>query len=512
MTKTIYGLTVRIDNRQGRYWIFRREPEPIASVELSKLDLRMLSRTAIPHLIPMNTEEMNNEVELRYRVPLGRTLEDYLKSPDGGLRTILLVLHSLTILLEDSRLYMLDETKFVLHGSYIIVGRDAEDIHVAYLPLRSIDQKRSVRQELYQLALQMLDWSGVAHETCPLLLDCLKSSLFELTEFKQLLIGLQTDTGILRANKAVQWPADPVAPVPHVRQVPQVSEVSQVHTPLVQSTEPPFPQHMKRPETRVRPTKPSGIDEEDPILHDGDTLRFRGTSNSIASSSAFKLLLLFILLVWGGAAWKPSEGSFLLAGGVSLVAGSSFLWWSSRTASSSETWGDEEDSDPFNMDGPAQAEPKPYHQVSVERKEEVRAFDWSVDKQKLYASTPAQTVFLMQPAETVSLVLETELLNPNVKAYIEYGESGSAKTIELMKERFVYGRSPSETDWVLQDAGVSRVHGELLRKGQEWILRDLGSKNGSRLNGEPLLPNREYPMKDGDRITAAQAEFIFRMA
>ncbi len=59
------------------------------------------------------------------------------------------------------------------------------------------------------------------------------------------------------------------------------------------------------------------------------------------------------------------------------------------------------------------------------------------------------------------------------------------------------GRS-RQCDVVLDDANVSRQHAEIRPRGGSWVLADLGSTNGSRLNGRPV----EGPevVRSGDEI------------
>jgi pSer/pThr/pTyr-binding forkhead associated (FHA) protein len=50
------------------------------------------------------------------------------------------------------------------------------------------------------------------------------------------------------------------------------------------------------------------------------------------------------------------------------------------------------------------------------------------------------------------------------------------------------------------DAGVSRMHAAIQRQNGEVVVVDLGSANGTRLNGVELLPNRAQPLSDGDEL------------
>jgi type VI secretion system protein ImpI len=47
---------------------------------------------------------------------------------------------------------------------------------------------------------------------------------------------------------------------------------------------------------------------------------------------------------------------------------------------------------------------------------------------------------------------------------------------------------------------VSGRHAEIRQKEDQFLLIDVGSKNGTRLNGEPLISGKEYPLKEEDQI------------
>jgi FHA domain/Domain of unknown function (DUF1707) len=66
------------------------------------------------------------------------------------------------------------------------------------------------------------------------------------------------------------------------------------------------------------------------------------------------------------------------------------------------------------------------------------------------------------------------------------------------------GRS-RDCDCVLAEPSVSRRHAELRREGEHWRLRDLGSRNGTRVNGVRLLDEAE--VCPGDRVSFGDARF-----
>jgi hypothetical protein len=66
------------------------------------------------------------------------------------------------------------------------------------------------------------------------------------------------------------------------------------------------------------------------------------------------------------------------------------------------------------------------------------------------------------------------------------------------------GRAP-DCDCVLSDPTVSRHHAELRREGGEWVLVDLGSMNGTRLNGWRVL--EAVAVRPGDQVSFGGARF-----
>ena len=51
------------------------------------------------------------------------------------------------------------------------------------------------------------------------------------------------------------------------------------------------------------------------------------------------------------------------------------------------------------------------------------------------------------------------------------------------------------------DDAVSHRHALLTKSASEVVLRDIGSSNGTRLNGVELEPLTDHPLHDGDQIT-----------
>jgi phosphoserine phosphatase RsbU/P len=81
------------------------------------------------------------------------------------------------------------------------------------------------------------------------------------------------------------------------------------------------------------------------------------------------------------------------------------------------------------------------------------------------------------------------------------------QTITLGGQRLSLGRSPENDLSYPEDSSLSRRHLVLERKGEGWAVRDLGSKNGTFLNGSPLKGSSM--LRPGDRIVASRVTLLY---
>ena len=70
------------------------------------------------------------------------------------------------------------------------------------------------------------------------------------------------------------------------------------------------------------------------------------------------------------------------------------------------------------------------------------------------------------------------------------------------------GRS-RQSDVVLSDPNVSRHHAEIRPRGGSWVLTDLGSTNGSRINGRRLEGSEV--IRAGDEIELGSTSLRFEL-
>ena len=85
------------------------------------------------------------------------------------------------------------------------------------------------------------------------------------------------------------------------------------------------------------------------------------------------------------------------------------------------------------------------------------------------------------------------------------------RQIPLKGTQVVFGRS-TESNVRLNDDLASRRHFALLRTQAGWSLKDLGSSNGTFLNGRRLRSDEVLPLAPSDTIRAGQTTFVAQLA
>jgi Protein of unknown function (DUF3662)/FHA domain len=87
------------------------------------------------------------------------------------------------------------------------------------------------------------------------------------------------------------------------------------------------------------------------------------------------------------------------------------------------------------------------------------------------------------------------------------GQSGSSqRTFPLTSPLIILGRG-TDCDLRLVDQGVSRHHAEIRVEDGDVVLVDLGSTNGTFVEGQPI---RRISLTDGTRVTLGRTTLVFR--
>jgi DNA-binding CsgD family transcriptional regulator len=96
-----------------------------------------------------------------------------------------------------------------------------------------------------------------------------------------------------------------------------------------------------------------------------------------------------------------------------------------------------------------------------------------------------------------------------VSNYVEVWGRGGRELRALDAERLTVGTLDSN-DLAVDAEGVSRVHAVFERFGDTWCVRDLGSRNGTFVNGARIIG--EHALHAGDEVVLGQLRLLFHGA
>lgn len=94
-----------------------------------------------------------------------------------------------------------------------------------------------------------------------------------------------------------------------------------------------------------------------------------------------------------------------------------------------------------------------------------------------------------------------------VSSYVEVWGRGGRELRALDSERLTVGTLESN-DVVVDAEGVSRVHAVFEQFGDTWCVRDLGSRNGTFVNGGRIIGDQA--LHSGDEIVLGRLRLLFR--
>lgn len=90
-----------------------------------------------------------------------------------------------------------------------------------------------------------------------------------------------------------------------------------------------------------------------------------------------------------------------------------------------------------------------------------------------------------------------------------YRDNGEL-AVRIDKFPFVIGKRKEETDLVLDDRSISRIHARILEEEGNIYLEDLNSTNGTFKNGLRMRPYEKRRLEKEDELRFGKVEYIFR--
>ena len=461
----LYHLQYETVLGNGSFIIFSKK-EGLKREDLTDLQAKMLQLNSIPHLLPIEIEEDNLKVRLRYTTTSKERLSHAVKNKGLTLKNYFKLLFNIISILDDSKIYLLDENHYLLYQDFIFIDRDFNEIYLLYLPIKNLKGKDTVQSELKQLSIDLIRFvKDLKGDEFQKLMSVFYGDEFHLSQLKERLLLLFNENDLSETNEVVQ------------------SET---------------PNKAKKGKEKDRQKQKQSVKQRKETEGEKETKAKKETKEAreLAPLTERQKVILFVIsffitaLLWKFYLIRPDEGWFFITVGLTVLVADMDLiilkiWRPSfKRRQSSISLSPSE---------------------SKIEKPKTKGKPGSVS---YYQNLKKETTILAKADETVWLNEDHEK-NTLPEAFLQVNRGGKMEEIRISGKHFLIGRDPLVVNYVENSRGISRLHLEIEYKETGYQVRDLASKNGSYLNQQKLLPNIFYPLRKGDVLKIAAVEFIF---
>lgn len=456
--------------------------EGINRNELDEIELNMLHGQRIPYLLPIDWFELDGKVTFRYELTGKKMLLHRLQQQTLTMDQYYLLLLGVTDALNECKHYMLRPEGCLLDDQYIFIGEQLHDIRLAYIPLKgNVGEQPTGSGDLLSLIVRWTSYIGqIDGEGLKRVLHHLNASKWPLAELRATLLDLIGGHRLKSENR-----------------------------------EEPQQQQMMRP-TRESHAEPKPFTSSVTVKRTFDDIPYVEEEEQDNQVTKRKWLATAGLAIAIACVWRfihldaPTRQSLLISAGITLlvIVGVLLVW---RKRISHLPFIEEEqiemeqhlpDSAPFAKLHNWHTEDELNDSTLVKSQNDRN--EGSVEKPEIAlhvveANRPAP---LAEP--TVLLATEQQKQLPRVQiAWLKRCWGGQETKIELVEQCFKIGRGGEQVSYADPANGVSRIHLEIEYLNGEYGGKDLGSRNGSLLNGQTMIPYKTYKLATGDVIQLA---------
>ncbi|GAF08213.1 DUF6382 domain-containing protein [Paenibacillus pini] len=192
----MFGLTRDFQQNGGTYMVLGGM-QGIHSRDISMVQAGMITASKIPNFLPLRIKELDLYVTLQYDISDKKMLSHMLKSNKISMNEYYHLLLQTAVLLENSKLYMLNAERYILHEDYIFIEGTLQSgkLYFTYVPVESLVYDQSLSNLLKELITRMMaSVSELRGAGVQKLLQFVSGDTFSVTGFKDLILGLLTLT------------------------------------------------------------------------------------------------------------------------------------------------------------------------------------------------------------------------------------------------------------------------------------------------------------------------------
>ena len=468
--------------QNGSVFLVLQRPNRLKMSELSHVELQMIRSNKINHVLPLVTQQIDDDVHLKYEICKKKMLCHILQDEQISLSLFYKLLYQIVNTIVQSRNYMLDPKKFILDDQYIFVQNCHTDpvLGLVYVPVLQFNTQNCIKNQLQHLVIRMtcvvkeLEGDGIQR----ILHLCTQEQL-DIHKFRQLLLELEKNKDIEVTNENSQ----------------AMMAVDESHLVI------------------------NDVQQTDSVKHE----HFR--QQGAASWTMYVILssIVFISILWRVVYLSQKTMINLIICTSSTVLLLLTITFCNKkkdvfleqfrrgfTYSSMEEEAEQSNKSVCTSNGQTLYHTTPSsHKKSNDTQEYEPNTESNISPNE-HTNMSLYHTTLLKSNELVSGTAEPDVDN-SYSYYVERKNpvNAAVEKKELYCDPFIIGRSTKMAQWIDCSVGVSRAHVELRRSERGHVLKDLASANGTTLKGEPMIPHKSYPLVSGDTFIIAHTVYTY---
>jgi len=503
--------------------------------ELDELELRMLHSVQAPYLLPMDWQELNGAVTFSYKLNGCKMLLHQLQQQRLTMDQYYGLLLNLTDALEDCRHHMLRPGGCLLNDEFLFTtDSELRAIRLTYMPMKEGSSDKGTNELLALIVRWTAYVEQLEGEGLKQILAVMNGKSWPLADLREVLMKLISPNAISSYSVA-EGQLNTASQREEWRRIDNSEASSHLewHNNATRSTE-----------DRLEASNVTSLPEEAWSEADDGKRRWLTATLSV----------LLMACIWRFIYYEsPTNTNLLISAALSLliIAGMLLLWkkWAEGLAESVEArFANAEfvpDSGSFSASSQSEASPRQIQKqndkglqsmLAMNEAELLNAiFDTGGSKaaplksphnsvraasaaNEALTAGPRQSAAEEAPARimpsepTVMLGKEQLTKGKQAEVWLTRSWQGREEKIRLEGEGLQIGRAEEKGGYIDLASGVSRLHLSFERCNVEkedelsYVAKDLGSRNGSYLNGQPMIPYKSYKLTHNDTIHLASME------
>ncbi|MCA0757416.1 FHA domain-containing protein [Paenibacillus sp. N4] len=478
------GYRVDFAMNRGHEMIIDRETG-IERDDLDQIELQMLSSQQVPYMLPVDWFELDGKITFRYKLDGMKMLSHRLQQQSLTMAQYYSLILGITDALGECKHYMLRSEGCVLHEQFIFVGEHLHDVKLVYLPIKSGAGERPFGAgDLMSIIVRFTSYvEHIDGNGLKLLLGHLSGSKWPLTELRASLLELIGGEGRMM----------PMGPLPEEER------------PAIRKSNRTAPSPLLSPEFEPEPDRSreqigiqAGLAD---VSDDHVYMPYIGEEPG-GKPSIRKWLTTAVLAVAAACGWRfiyleaYTLRSLLISTGLTLLSAALVIWvWRNEDAERNKWETEQEDEDEEEEDGFSGDRRNPF----------VRAYDEPAAQPSydpLFVASPSEPVPPSDPTVMLGHADRQHVENRH-EVWLQRSWEGQLSRIDIAEGSLKIGRTGGQISYADTANGISRLHLEIECADGEHLAKDLGSRNGSLLNGQAMIAYKAYKLAIGDVIQLA---------